>query len=61
MSSGGETTGTKHADELAKVREAWQYTVDPAPGDRNRLRIVKILQRKEGAGVCEIQYILSKG
>ena len=32
-----------------------------ALGDRNRLRIVKILQRKEGACVCEIQYILSIG
>ena len=32
-----------------------------ALSDKNRLRILKILQRKQGACVCEIQYILTIG
>jgi len=32
-----------------------------AAGDRNRLRIIKILQHKDGVCVCEIQKILGVG
>ncbi|MHC9540077.1 MAG: ArsR/SmtB family transcription factor [Vulcanimicrobiota bacterium] len=32
-----------------------------AVGDRNRLRIIKILQHKDGVCVCEIQKILGVG
>jgi len=32
-----------------------------AVGDRNRLRIIKMLQHKNGACVCEIQKILGVG